>query len=318
MKAVFRSIILLASLLLLGGCSQLSQFITAPTPTWGPYDRVPAGAAMARSQLAQQFGVPLARITILNIQGSRWGDSCLGLEPAEGCAAGPIDGYTVKMYFEGVEYNYHTDLAGNYIRAVEKVTNPSQATLRAHQYLASLLNVPTEEIDIVSEMSVHFKDTCLDIGMPGNICSKYPTWGIRIIFVYQGHSFEFRTLNDTAQARLARVDDTDSYTPVMRLVKSGGPANACVDVAVFLSGIINVYDCKGASAEAPGLFYLKEVDYSFLIDKVLRFADFNLQANDPNGTRISLNYVGLGPDPAAESDKSAIREYVEKLHETYR
>ncbi|HMN11292.1 MAG TPA: hypothetical protein PKD55_03070 [Bellilinea sp.] len=315
MKIAVKLGLFLLSTLILSGCAEIAPFFVAPTPTWQPYAPIPSGASLARNQLANIFGVAPERVSIQTIDSAKWTDTCLGIEPRDNCASAELDGYIVTMQFEGVEYIYHTDLMGNYIRAINQVTSPAQATIDARDYLSTLLGISANEIEIASETSVQFSDTCLDIGLPGNVCGKYPTWGIRSVLTANNRSYEFRMLQNSAIPRLARIDSMDAATPVLRWVKQGGPDNSCLDIAFFLSGFVNIYSCQGVTAEQPGFFDLNTEFYSQLLHFVLNNSDFNLQQDDQTGSHQSVNFVGLGSTPPAEETKAEIKSFAESTYQ---
>lgn len=300
--------------LLLSACSGLTELISAPTPTWSQYRPLPAGAEAASQYLATQMGVSPDRVRVISVKSQGWADTCMGLSKVtEVCEPRAISGYQVTAVFERVQYVYHTDLAGTLILQDTSVTNPTEPTVAMQGQLAELLGVPVEEIVIVAEASRHFQDTCLDIGIPDNACGKYPEWGVQTVLEAAGHQFEFRSLFSTISPVLAQIDHTDSYTPVIRLVQSDNSATDCIDIAVYLSGIVTEYFCSNMSAEAPGFTNLTSTQFSEMLQFVLQYSDFNLQKSETAGKHTSLNFVGLGTEAVSDETKESVKVFAQGL-----
>lgn len=66
--------------------------------------------------LADRLGIDMSEITVVIIEAVEWSDSSLGC-PAPGYAYAQVitPGYQIVLKSGGEEYNYHTDLNGNFI-----------------------------------------------------------------------------------------------------------------------------------------------------------------------------------------------------------
>lgn len=69
---------------------------------------------------------------------------------------------------------------------------PAQAVLDAQSWLASQLNVPVEEVNLVSSEQVEWTDSCLGLGGPAESCLAAMTPGWQAAFEVQGQAYEVR------------------------------------------------------------------------------------------------------------------------------
>jgi hypothetical protein len=82
-----------------------------------PFDGRPRAVYVAQKILAQQLGIPLDKITILNFDTVDFPDTCLGLpKPDELCAQVITSGFLIQLAVDGLMYEFHTDLMGYDIR----------------------------------------------------------------------------------------------------------------------------------------------------------------------------------------------------------
>jgi hypothetical protein len=103
------------------------------------------------------------------------------------------------------------------------------AALNARQALAQKLNIPVDEITIVSVEAVEWPDGCLGVRTPGIMCIQVITPGYRVILEANGELYEYHTNETGSQVILAgapqsqRVpirDTTKTSEVFMRLPKS--------------------------------------------------------------------------------------------------
>ncbi len=78
-------------------------------------------------------------------------------------------------------------------------TDLTPAEQAAVARLASILNLPPEEISVVSTEAVEWPDGCLGIQRPGMMCTQAIVPGYRIILKAGGEQFEFRTNESGSQ-----------------------------------------------------------------------------------------------------------------------
>jgi hypothetical protein len=84
--------------------SQVQSHLPIPSaPTF------PQPVEFVRLDLAEQLGIALDDIEVVQLEEVIWPDTCLGLPAPELCAPGATPGYRVTLMALGQEYTYHTD-----------------------------------------------------------------------------------------------------------------------------------------------------------------------------------------------------------------
>jgi len=91
----------------------------APKP--GVPDDSTATTHQVSQDLAERIGVDISEITAASIEAVEWGDSSLGC-PASGYAYAQIitPGYQIVLEVDGEQFDYHTDLKGNFVLCGEE------------------------------------------------------------------------------------------------------------------------------------------------------------------------------------------------------
>ncbi|HET7091609.1 MAG TPA: hypothetical protein VFL17_23510 [Anaerolineae bacterium] len=78
-----------------------------------------------------------------------------------------------------------------------------QAALNARQDLAQKLNIPVDEITIVSVEGVEWPDGCLGVHTVGIMCLQVITPGYRVVLEANGKVYEYHTNENGSQVILA-------------------------------------------------------------------------------------------------------------------
>jgi hypothetical protein len=78
-----------------------------------------------------------------------------------------------------------------------------RAALNARQDLAQKLNIPVDEITIVSVEEVEWPDGCLGVYVEGIMCIQMITPGYRVILEANGELYEYHTNQSGSQVILA-------------------------------------------------------------------------------------------------------------------
>jgi len=153
-----RLLALLALALVLAACTRSgenSPVLTTPLP--------PKAAVKAQQELAGELGIDPNWITIQEVQAKQWSNTCLDAQAEnEICAEQITPGYRIILTYDGTTYTYHTDLEGNQIREPRR-SSPFRGRAPSPSASGRLLGYAPEDITIVSEESVRFADSCLEI-----------------------------------------------------------------------------------------------------------------------------------------------------------
>jgi len=78
-----------------------------------------------------------------------------------------------------------------------------QAALNARQDLAQKLNIPVDEITIVSVEAVEWPDGCLGVHIAGIMCIQVITPGYRVVLEANGELYEYHTNENGSHVILA-------------------------------------------------------------------------------------------------------------------
>jgi len=83
------------------------------------------------------------------------------------------------------------------------ITNPQDSAIRAAKAaLARQINIPVDQINLVSIQAATWRDACLGIYDPDRMCAQEITPGYRIILAAQGKNYIFRTNKTGSIVRL--------------------------------------------------------------------------------------------------------------------
>jgi hypothetical protein len=135
------------------------------------------------------------------------------------------------------------------------LTPAEQAAVQA---LSEKYNIPTDQIGIVSTESVTWTNGCLDVVIPGVLCTDVMVDGYRIILQANGKQYEFHTnLDGTNAVDAAQLQATlqfvvrtsgqavSTITPGIPLGPTYNPAfNGFLPVGGSTNGIAYVYDAN--------------------------------------------------------------------------
>jgi hypothetical protein len=104
-------------ILLATACSPATPALTPDLPGRLP----PAAVLTGQQQLAQDLGVPVEQLEIVEIEQVEWPDACLGLaEAGEMCAQVITPGWRAIVSVDSQEYEIRTDETGDQMRWQER------------------------------------------------------------------------------------------------------------------------------------------------------------------------------------------------------
>lgn len=302
-------LVILALSLILASCTRAGQntpVVTTPLP--------PSAAVKAQQSLADELGIDPNWITIKDAQAKQWSNSCLDAQASnEVCAQQITSGYLVVLVYGGKTYTYHTDLEGNQIREPQKEAVHSEAALQARQLLAGLLRYDPASILIVSEESVLFADSCLEIAIPETACAQVQIRGKRIVLEADKIQFEFRTADNPIAPKLAAASGVKGGDLVIMFSQEGGPDQACDNLNITLSGRAIQYSCRNVPGEVPGISELSEEDQSQLLRWMLEYTSYDITQTQQDGMKIRVTFNGTGTESPTFPEQETIREFCEGL-----
>src|SRR5574341_570452 len=124
------------------------------------------------------------------------------------------------------------------------------AQLAALRALMETLDLPAEQIKLVSTEAVDWPDACLGVLVHGVACAQVVTAGFSIVLEADGLQYEYHTNQDGTSLRGA--------TLAMYWSRAGGIAGFCDDLWVFRTGEAYAVSCKYGGAYPPGQLTAEE------------------------------------------------------------
>jgi hypothetical protein len=172
---------------------------------------LPAVAA-AQAALAQQTGVALERIRLVEATPVEWTDSCLGAgRPEESCLQVITPGWRIILEADGVQYLIHTNQDGSIYRFVDlddqgalPVPDPAVIVNSVQKQLAQQLGIAASQITMTSLEAVEWPNACLGVSLPEQVCAEVITPGYRLVFEAQGVQYVFHS-DDTGGVILPAI-----------------------------------------------------------------------------------------------------------------
>lgn len=283
-----------------------------PTPYDGGIIQPPAAAVMAQKDLAVFLGIAPETVIIKKISSKEWNNTCLDApNVGEVCDQQLINGYEVVLSDGNGTYTYHTDAAGSQLRRLQVIPNPSEAALQSRSLLAGMLGYDPENIRIISDETVRFKDSCLEISTPESACAQVPVRGTRVELQVDGINYEFRSAENPIEPVLASVDQISGGQLVVMLSRDGGVNQYCDNLNITLGGKAIQYSCKGMPAETPGILDVSIQDQAKILKWVLQYASFDTRQTRQDRVSIHLTFTGIGSVDAQFVDQQEIQQFAE-------
>ncbi len=183
--------------------SPLGEPATSPLET--PSSATEKAVADAKEHLARELSIAPDGIEAVAIEPVEWPDASLGCpQPGKAYAQVVTPGYRIVLEVDGKQYELHTDRTAGSIRICERQLERGPAAAVA--YLADQLEVPAEEVEVLSVESYEWPDASLGCPEPGKSYAQVITPGYRVILSARGEEYEVRT--DKEGKLIALCDQT--------------------------------------------------------------------------------------------------------------
>jgi hypothetical protein len=276
-----------------------------PTPAENQVP-VPQAAVKAQEMLAAQLGASVDTIQIRSIEQVQWPNACLGAQKTdEMCAEVIVDGYRVILAANGQTYEFHTNQAGDQVRAVvsaEPGKGPETgdlpaAAVKAREALAAQLGVRLDEIKVVSVDSTEWANGCLGVEMPGKMCTQVITPGYRVVFEVGNTQYEYHTDEVGGSVILATVPLPQTAEKVLTWQQTENGVCSRVEIG-FQS--IAFGTCGGTLTEGM----MQQARSNQLAEMYAQYANFSTTTKSGD---ISLN--GVGQQQPSEAEQRALAEW---------
>lgn len=204
---------LLGLALLITACAPMAPF-TPAAPTQSPF-LVAAQAAVAR-----HLGIAPEAITLISSELVEWPNACLGLAAAdEMCAEVITPGYRIVLEADGQRYTVHTDLDGSQARVSEPSAAPNlpPAVVAARRVLSEQLGAELSTIQVISVEATQWRDGCLELAAPDEMCTMAIVPGYRIILEAGSQQYVLHTNESGSQVRAAGLPAPENVWPAATL-----------------------------------------------------------------------------------------------------
>lgn len=314
-----KSFLPLLVLLLTGACAlpaSLNPRIASPTPLDGGQLAPPDGALKAQIDLAGELNISADSVVLRAIDSAEFSDSCLDAAQAgETCSGPAVSGLIVTLSVGADTYIYHTDLAGDRVRWVGGVVDPSPLSLKAVDQLAQLLDIDPTTIKVLKETPATFSDACLQIIIPGLTCAPIVTRGLNIRLEADGHFYEFRGANDASTPVLAALDNFSATMAVITWSRKSGQIDYCDDLLLYINGTVMHYGCTVDSGRTPGVYTLSLSEHQQLINLFLTGQSFEFSQGQVNSGEQRLVFSGIGRRPFISAEQVDIVRYAQGILE---
>ncbi len=199
------AVLLLGVGLLIASCAPLPGPAESPLAPPATPDANTA-PTQARAALAAQLGIAADEIAVVSVEPVEWPDACLGLPQAdEMCAQVITPGYRIVLEANGQRYTAHTDQTGGRVRLapIAQASPLPEAAAAAAQVLARQLGIPPSAVRLISMVEVVWRDGCLDLAKPDEMCTLALVPGYRIVLEADGRQYVFHTNRSGSQVRMA-------------------------------------------------------------------------------------------------------------------
>ncbi|MGD2144512.1 MAG: hypothetical protein PVF54_08560 [Anaerolineae bacterium] len=146
----------------------------------------------ATDHLIGKLDVSQAGIEVFTIEPVEWADASLDCpEPGKAYAQAITLGYRILLRVGEKEYEVHTDQSGQKVVVCERKEQEGRAAAVAQ--LAGELEIPSDEIEVLSVELYEWADTSLGCPEAGTSYAQVITPGYRVILETQGEKYEVHT-----------------------------------------------------------------------------------------------------------------------------
>ena len=237
-KAQIFTVLLLTGILSVGNGLTLLKSATA-TPT----DLLPANKNevlernLAKNRLPQPVAdavlqavsrrerISTPQLEITDFSQQTWRNGCLDLpKPNEFCTQALVSGWRVVVSDGSQKWIYHSDRNGRALRLVNSDTPTSKSLKNLPESLkdavlqaaSQRLNLPTNQLTIIKDIQRTWRDGCLELSKPDEVCTQTLVNGWLVEVVAVDQTLVYHT-NDSGSAirlneKASEISETDRNT----------------------------------------------------------------------------------------------------------
>ncbi len=265
-----------------------------------PSNLTPAQRA-AIAALASRLNIPQDQISIMSSEPVTWPNGCMGIQRmGVMCTMNIVPGYRIVLGAGGSQYEFHTNQDGSVVLPASGMPAPGAAESAVIAQLASVQDIPADQISVISDANVEWPDSCLGVAQAGLACSQIVTPGHSIVVRANGIQYEYHTNGDGSQVQPA------SLWLVWK--QEGGVAGRCDQMTIYLSGEIQAGSCS-QTKDTTVKQVLSQSDQTQLEQWSASFGSVLIDLSDPKTAAdamlrtLLLNGTGSGQPSVDEQKK---------------
>jgi hypothetical protein len=183
------------------------------------------------------------------------------------------------------------------------------------EYLASQLSLPVEQVKLIGWQAVTWRDSCLGVHKPREMCLEMITPGFTFKFQTGATTSTVNTNTTGMNFRLEQKPESPSPLPALSWIRSGGFAGVCQSLSVYSTGTYLLSDCKAGVILAQGS--LPEGQLTYLNELFERFESFEWKLMPPAGSADmfvdQIRLYGGGSQVITEAEQQKLNEYLATL-----
>ena len=184
-------------------------------------------------------------------------------------------------------------------------------------FLASQMKLTGEQVALISWQPVTWRDSCLGVHRPKEMCMTVITPGFSLKFQTGTTTAVVNTDATGNNFRLAEKPESPGPLPALSWMRSGGFAGICQSLSVYSTGTYWLRNCKTDKVLAQGV--LPEGQLTYLNELFERYASFVWQPMPPAGSADMFNdqimFYGSGSQAITEAEQQKLNEYLAGLVE---
>ncbi|GEM_PF-5380344 len=182
----------------------------------------------------------------------------------------------------------------------------------ARNHLAQSLDIPIEQIVLVRYEPRNFRDGCLEVAQPGEMCLTVITPGYRAVFDTPKGEYVYHTTESGEYFRLAALPAAIIWE------RSGGIAGICQRLQISLNGSYEIEDCATQTRLTQGVLPLET--FPRWMNLIQQYGSFEWQVDiPPDSADMFLDrytFSGLGEDIPDQKTQEKINEMLVELTDT--
>jgi hypothetical protein len=182
-------------------------------------------------------------------------------------------------------------------------------------FLAQQINLPLDEISLVSSEKVEWNDTCLGVSQPGEVCAQVITPGYRFILSTPAGTYQIHTNLSGKSFRIIPPGNEMVGNAALSWERSGGIAGICQKLTITYEQNFTLEDCRDNHLIDQGK--LNQAQWVQLQDWLKTFTTFNWKSNPPQGSADMMNesytFNGEGNENPSQNEEDSIAMFLGNL-----